>query len=78
MWASLLATSFCIFSWKFKWPGRVGDAPMIGSGLYCDGTVGAAVATGDGEEVSITELVLLLCFLTFLCRLCEYAYHLWL
>jgi len=30
----------------------VGDSPLIGSGLYCDGLYGAAVATGDGEEVS--------------------------
>lgn len=37
--------------WKFKHPGRVGDSPLIGSGLYCDGQVGAAVATGDGEEI---------------------------
>ena len=37
--------------WKFKHPGRVGDSPLVGGGLYCDGTVGAAVATGDGEEV---------------------------
>jgi len=37
--------------WKFKHPGRVGDSPLIGSGLYCDGKIGAAVATGDGEEI---------------------------
>ena len=37
--------------WKFKHPGRVGDSPIVGSGLYCDGNVGAAVATGDGEEI---------------------------
>lgn len=37
--------------WKFKHPGRVGDSPLVGGGLYCDGEVGAAVATGDGEEV---------------------------
>ena len=37
--------------WRFKHPGRVGDAPLVGSGLYCDGEVGAAVATGDGEEI---------------------------
>lgn len=37
--------------WKFKHPGRVGDAPLVGGGLYCDGAVGAAVATGDGEEI---------------------------
>lgn len=38
--------------WKFKHPGRVGDSPLVGSGLYCDGRFGAAVATGDGEEVN--------------------------
>lgn len=27
---------------------------MVGSGLYCDGSVGAAVATGDGEEIMRT------------------------
>jgi len=37
--------------WKYKHPGRVGDSPLIGSGLYCDGAVGAAVATGYGEEI---------------------------
>jgi isoaspartyl peptidase/L-asparaginase-like protein (Ntn-hydrolase superfamily) len=29
----------------------VGDAPLVGSGLYADKDAGAAVATGDGEEV---------------------------
>ncbi|CAM9175978.1 unnamed protein product [Ectocarpus sp. 6 AP-2014] len=42
--------------WKFKHPGRVGDAPVVGSGLYCDSSVGAAVATGDGEEILRTCL----------------------
>jgi hypothetical protein len=37
--------------WRFKHPGRVGDSPLIGSGLYAESRVGAAVATGDGEEV---------------------------
>ncbi len=31
--------------------GRVGDSPIIGAGLYVDNDVGAAVATGHGEEV---------------------------
>lgn len=35
----------------FKLPGRVGDSPLIGSGLYVDGGVGAAGATGVGENV---------------------------
>lgn len=42
--------------WPFKHPGRVGDAPVVGSGLYCDSRVGAAVATGDGEEILRTCL----------------------
>lgn len=35
----------------YKLPGRVGDSPIIGSGLYVDGEVGAAGATGIGENV---------------------------
>jgi N4-(beta-N-acetylglucosaminyl)-L-asparaginase len=35
----------------YKLPGRVGDSPIIGSGLYVDNDVGAAGATGVGENV---------------------------
>lgn len=35
----------------FKMHGRVGDSPIPGAGLYVDNEVGAAVATGVGEEV---------------------------
>lgn len=35
----------------FKMHGRVGDSPIIGAGLYVDNEVGAATATGHGEEV---------------------------
>jgi isoaspartyl peptidase/L-asparaginase-like protein (Ntn-hydrolase superfamily) len=34
-----------------KLPGRVGDSPIIGAGLYVDNTAGAAGATGVGEEI---------------------------
>ena len=34
-----------------KLPGRVGDSPLIGAGLYVDNTAGAAGGTGAGEEV---------------------------
>jgi len=37
--------------WGYKLPGRVGDSPIIGSGLYVDNEVGAAGATGTGENV---------------------------
>lgn len=36
-------------AWKL--PGRVGDSPIIGAGLYVDNEVGAASATGVGEAV---------------------------
>jgi N4-(beta-N-acetylglucosaminyl)-L-asparaginase len=35
-------------AWKI--PGRVGDSPVIGAGLFVDGDVGAAGSTGKGEE----------------------------
>ena len=35
----------------YKMAGRVGDSPIIGAGLYVDNEVGAATATGVGEEV---------------------------
>jgi len=35
----------------YKMRGRVGDSPIIGSGLFIDNKVGGAVATGLGEEV---------------------------
>jgi isoaspartyl peptidase/L-asparaginase-like protein (Ntn-hydrolase superfamily) len=35
----------------FKRPGRVGDSPIVGHGLYVDPAVGAAVTTGHGELV---------------------------
>jgi N4-(beta-N-acetylglucosaminyl)-L-asparaginase len=37
--------------WGYKLPGRVGDSPIIGGGLYVDNEVGAAGATGLGENV---------------------------
>jgi len=36
---------------SYKIPGRVGDSPIIGAGLYCDNEVGSAGATGRGEAV---------------------------
>lgn len=36
---------------SYKLHGRVGDSPIIGAGLYVDNEIGAATATGVGEEV---------------------------
>lgn len=44
---------------SFKIPGRVGDTPIIGAGLYVDNEVGAAGSTGRGEA----NLENLSCFL---------------
>jgi len=33
----------------FKIPGRVGDSPIVGAGLYCDNEVGSAGSSGRGE-----------------------------
>lgn len=35
------------FAWKY--PGRIGDSPIVGAGLYADSRFGAAVCTGFGE-----------------------------
>ncbi len=37
-------------AWKI--PGRVGDSPLIGCGVYADDNVGAASATGDGDTMT--------------------------
>ena len=43
--ASAVSTS----GWAWKYPGRLGDSPVIGAGNYCDGRWGAATCTGFGE-----------------------------
>src|SRR6185295_9811933 len=43
--ASCVSTS----GWGFKWPGRLGDSPIIGAGNYADNRFGAAACTGRGE-----------------------------
>lgn len=43
--ASAVSTS----GWGYKYPGRVGDSPIIGAGNYCDGRYGGAACTGFGE-----------------------------
>jgi N4-(beta-N-acetylglucosaminyl)-L-asparaginase len=45
-------TSTSGLAWKI--PGRVGDSPILGAGLYVDGGVGAAGSTGRGEAVMLS------------------------
>lgn len=42
-------TSTSGLSWKI--PGRIGDSPIVGAGMYCDNDIGSAGATGRGESV---------------------------
>jgi beta-aspartyl-peptidase (threonine type) len=44
-----LASAVTTSGWAYKYPGRVGDSPVIGAGNYCDSHAGAAACTGFGE-----------------------------
>ncbi|HLU49547.1 MAG TPA: N(4)-(beta-N-acetylglucosaminyl)-L-asparaginase, partial [Planctomycetota bacterium] len=45
----------------YKIPGRVGDSPIIGAGLYVDNDAGAAGATGRGEAVILAGGARIIC-----------------
>jgi len=49
--ASNLSGSCTTSGMGFKMRGRLGDSPIIGAGLFVDNEIGAATATGLGEEV---------------------------
>jgi beta-aspartyl-peptidase (threonine type) len=44
-----LAAGVSTCGWAFKYPGRLGDSPVIGAGSYADNRHGAAACTGHGE-----------------------------
>ena len=44
-----LAAAVSTSGWAWKYPGRVGDSPVIGAGNYADNRYGAAACTGRGE-----------------------------
>ena len=48
----MMAGSCSTSGMAWKVPGRVGDSPIIGHGLYVDPSRGAATATGHGELIS--------------------------
>lgn len=48
--SGIIAAGCATSGMQFKAPGRVGDSPIIGSGLYAD-KPGAAVASGDGDQM---------------------------
>jgi L-asparaginase len=44
-----IATGVSTSGWAWKYPGRLGDSPIIGAGNYADNRYGAAACTGFGE-----------------------------
>jgi beta-aspartyl-peptidase (threonine type) len=44
-----IASGVTTSGWAYKYPGRVGDSPVVGAGNYCDSRYGAAACTGYGE-----------------------------
>lgn len=44
-----IAVSVSTSGWAWKYPGRVGDSPIVGAGGYADSRYGAAACTGRGE-----------------------------
>lgn len=47
--AGNIASGVSTSGWAWKYPGRLGDSPIIGAGNYCDNRYGAAACTGHGE-----------------------------
>jgi len=47
--AGHLAVAVSTSGWAWKYPGRLGDSPIVGAGNYCDDRYGAAACTGTGE-----------------------------
>jgi len=47
--AGNLASAVSTSGWAWKYPGRLGDSPVIGAGNYADDRYGAAACTGRGE-----------------------------
>ena len=47
--AGRMASAVSTSGWAWKYPGRLGDSPVIGAGNYCDDRYGAAACTGWGE-----------------------------
>jgi isoaspartyl peptidase/L-asparaginase-like protein (Ntn-hydrolase superfamily) len=44
-----IASAVTTSGWGYKYPGRVGDSPIVGAGNFCDTAAGGACCTGFGE-----------------------------
>jgi beta-aspartyl-peptidase (threonine type) len=47
--AGHIASAVTTSGWAYKYPGRLGDSPIVGAGNYCDTRYGGACCTGFGE-----------------------------
>jgi L-asparaginase / beta-aspartyl-peptidase len=47
--AGHIASGVSTSGWAWKYPGRLGDSPIVGAGNYADDRFGAAACTGRGE-----------------------------
>ena len=47
--AGNIASAVTTSGWAYKYPGRLGDSPIVGAGNYCDTRYGGACCTGFGE-----------------------------
>src|SRR5262245_40824713 len=47
--AGRIASAVSTSGWAWKYPGRMGDSPIVGAGNYADDRYGAAACTGWGE-----------------------------
>lgn len=47
--AGNIASAVSTSGWAYKYPGRLGDSPIVGAGNYCDTRYGGACCTGFGE-----------------------------
>ena len=54
--AGSMAGGISTSGWDFKYPGRLGDSPVIGAGLYVDSRYGGAACTHCGENAIRTSL----------------------
>lgn len=54
--AGRMASAVSTSGWAWKYPGRLGDSPLIGAGNYCDSRFGAATCTGFGELAVRTSM----------------------
>jgi isoaspartyl peptidase/L-asparaginase-like protein (Ntn-hydrolase superfamily) len=52
--AGNFASGVSTSGWAWKFPGRVGDSPIVGAGNYCDNRYGACACTGYGEMAQRT------------------------